>query len=389
MEDKKLSKVFLYAHGGSGNHGCEALVRSTIKLLNSADVTLISTRPDEDIKYGIDHICTIIKETNENFKKISLDFAKAYLALKVKNNPRPMEKLRYKDAFDHIKKGDIALSIGGDNYCYADVDKYIMMHEMLKKRGAKTVLWGCSIEPEIVSKKHISHDLARYDLIIARESITFESVRKINSNSILLPDPAFFLEMEKTVMPEKFAVGNTVGINLSPMIIDCENQNGVVWQNYVSLIDFILTKTDMNIAFFPHVVWKENDDRIPLSLLYQKYKKTERVCLVEDQTCSKLKYLISKCRFFVGARTHSTIAAYSTLIPSIVLGYSVKSVGIASDLFTPRNNYVVVTQQLSDSGALTRRFITLLENESKINERLNNKMTIYNKKRSDYQEIVL
>ena len=91
----------------------------------------------------------------------------------------------------------------------------------------------------------------------------------------------------------------------------------------------------------------------------------------------------------MGARTHSTIAAYSTLIPSIVLGYSVKSVGIASDLFTPRNNYVVVTQQLSDSGALTRRFITLLENESKINERLKNEMIIYNKKRSDYQEIVL
>ena len=31
-----------------------------------------------------------------------------------------MEKLRYKKSFDNIKRGDLALSIGGDNYCYDD-----------------------------------------------------------------------------------------------------------------------------------------------------------------------------------------------------------------------------------------------------------------------------
>ncbi len=45
-----------------------------------------------------------------------------------------------------FRKGDVALSIGGDNYCYADVQRYIMMHDMLLQRGAKTVLWGCSVE---------------------------------------------------------------------------------------------------------------------------------------------------------------------------------------------------------------------------------------------------
>ena len=43
-----------------------------------------------------------------------------------------------KKAFDHIRAGDIALSIGGDNYCYADVKRYTMMHDMLLQRGAKT-----------------------------------------------------------------------------------------------------------------------------------------------------------------------------------------------------------------------------------------------------------
>ena len=29
-----MSKIVLYSHGGSGNHGCEAIVRGTYKILN-------------------------------------------------------------------------------------------------------------------------------------------------------------------------------------------------------------------------------------------------------------------------------------------------------------------------------------------------------------------
>ena len=42
----------MYAHGGSGNHGCEAIVRSTLKILNDVNVKkeLFSTKPEEDQK---------------------------------------------------------------------------------------------------------------------------------------------------------------------------------------------------------------------------------------------------------------------------------------------------------------------------------------------------
>ena len=39
--------VRLYAHGGSGNHGCEAIVRTTVKMLESPAV-LATTAPEED-----------------------------------------------------------------------------------------------------------------------------------------------------------------------------------------------------------------------------------------------------------------------------------------------------------------------------------------------------
>ena len=46
----------LYSHGGSGNHGCEAIVRSTIKVLNENSVNVFSHNVDQDVKYGIDDI---------------------------------------------------------------------------------------------------------------------------------------------------------------------------------------------------------------------------------------------------------------------------------------------------------------------------------------------
>ena len=54
----------------------------------------------------------------------------------------------------------------------------------------------------------------------------------------------------------------------------------------------------------------------------------------------ELKGFIARCRFFVGARTHATIAAYSSCIPTFSVGYSIKAKGIAQDIFGTYKNYV-------------------------------------------------
>lgn len=363
-----MSHIYLYAHGGSGNHGCEAIVRSTVKILNRKDITLISSNPEEDFKYGLNELCEVIKDTSDEISKKDLDFLKAYIALKIKKDYIPMDKLQYKKAFSRVNKGDIALSIGGDNYCYADVEKYVMLHDILKAKGAKTVLWGCSVEPEIINRPEIAKDLARYDLITARESITYEAIKKVNPNTKLVQDPAFHLDIKETVLPDNFIEGNTVGINLSPMAIENEKVPGIAWANYVELIDYILDETDMNIALIPHVVWDSGDDRIPLQKLCEKYKETGRICMVEDCSCTELKYIISKCRFLVGARTHLTIAAYSTGVPTLVLGYSVKARGIARDLFGSEDEYVIPVQRLVKNNILKTLFEKILFKESEIKD---------------------
>ena len=48
IEGPRPSSILLYGHGGSANHGCEAIVRSTVDLVGGRGVPsrLVSMRPD-------------------------------------------------------------------------------------------------------------------------------------------------------------------------------------------------------------------------------------------------------------------------------------------------------------------------------------------------------
>lgn len=371
----------MYAHSGSGNHGCEAIVRSTLKILKDMEVekNLFSTRPEEDKKYGIYDLCTVTAEKTP-YSKRNLEFVKAYMSLKLKNNYIPMDKLEYRKALSKVYKGDIALSIGGDNYCYADYKRYTMLHDMFLERGAKTILWGCSVEPDLVNQPEIANDLKRYSLITARESISYNALKSVNPNTILVSDPAFVLDKQEIILPSQLENKEFVGINLSPMIVDNESNNGITVKNYEKLIEYILEHTNLSVILVPHVVWSFNDDRIPLKRLYDRYKESGRVVLLGDMACECIKGYIEKCRFFIGARTHSTIAAYSSCVPTLVVGYSVKAIGIARDLFGTEENYVIPVQKLHKEDEVLNHFKWLYDNEENIKEKLQTIMRDYKKK---------
>lgn len=132
----------------------------------------------------------------------------------------------------------------------------------------------------------------------------------------------------------------------------------------------IFKSTDCAVALIPHVVWKQNDDREILKLLYDKFKDTGRILFLNDHNCMELKGFIARCRMFIGARTHATIAAYSNSVPTLVLGYSVKSRGIARDIFGTEEHYVIPVRNISDANALANGFIWLLENEKSVRDHL-------------------
>lgn len=363
-------KIALYAHGGSANHGCEALVRSTIKVLGAGQnrFCILSEKPSEDFEYGLNELADIYS-TQTPIPSSGINSLLYKVRTKL-GGDRVYYQYLYKNLINPCKDTNLALAIGGDNYCYQGfLERFSVQNDMWARQHIPTALWGCSIDPERLSKSLVK-DLQQYSFITARESITYEALLSCGiSNAHLVPDTAFCLDAFEKPLPIGFQLHNTVGINISPLVIRQEREEGVILQNLEKLIDYILHETDMSIALIPHVIWKGNDDREPLGRLYQKYGNDERVVMIADHNAIVMKGFIKRCRFLIAARTHASIAGYSTGVPTLVIGYSVKSKGIATDLFGTHENYVVPIQSITEQDTLRASFAWLQSQENAIRMR--------------------
>lgn len=377
-----MSNIALYMHAGSGNHGCEAIVDSLVRMMPVDSFTLMTNSAEEDERYLPAEVKARTKITEEqHIAEHKAAHVLYYAYRKITGDQESFLRYRYK-ALTGAGKPELAVSIGGDNYCYPSMVKDLMLaNAMFEHQGTPTVLLGCSVEPELLQNGDpaLLEDLHRYRRVIARESISYEAIRAAMQKAygaeaadrvVLCPDPAFSLPTDESSLPEGFESGNTVGINLSPMVEDYAADPAAPLAGYAALIREILDTTNMKVALIPHVIWNRSNDRTPLRKLHEMFRESERVQLIEDMPAEQLKGIIANCRFFIGARTHATIAAYSTIIPTLVVGYSVKARGIARDLFGTEQNYVLPVQSLTNPQQLLDAWHWLLSQEDEIRYQL-------------------
>ena len=354
-----------YAHGGSDNHGCEAIVRGTCENLKG-DKILYSGNAKADCLYEVDNVAEVRPDAYKRYyHPVKWFVNKVYNTIFRKNS------LFY--LVDGKEKGTY-LSVGGDNYCYADlVEPVLKANSRIRMQGNQTILWGTSIESYILDNEQILKDISQYDYIFARESLTYEALvnHGLKRKTFLYPDPAFAMKPERFHLQETTFEKKTVGINISPMILKFEDSSNVIRKGYELIIQYLIENTDVNILLIPHVVKKNNDDREAIDFL-QKKLESKRIFTLEDMAASKIKYVISRCDFFVGARTHSTIAAYSSCVPTLVVGYSVKAQGIAKDIFGTTDNYVVDVRNLKDADKMLDAFRLLYLDRENIRKYLKN-----------------
>lgn len=386
MEHKDL---IMYAHGSAYNHGCEAIVRASTDLLSleRAKTILFSNNIKGDLDFGLDQLANILPVQETPVGHTSpLGYLYRIRAHLHKNHTqlyyRYFGQKQYQYLYGH---GDIALSIGGDNYCYESALTALEVRNYwLNKKGTKTILWGASLTEDLLSTEVID-DLNRYSLITVRERMSYDMLKAHNvaTEIVLAPDPAFALAIEDTPWPDGKEHNNVVGINTSHFVGQLSATTGSGVQNYVNLIKWVLNETDMEIALIPHVFFPEdpgNNDLLDIQKLMELLPKSDRIMVLTGKyNCCQLKSLISKCRFFVGARTHATIAAYSTGIPTLVVGYSTKSIGIARDLFGTDEGYVCSVQNMTDDHMLLTAFQKIYLRESELRQHLVSFMPEYRK----------
>lgn len=352
-----MKRVYLCGHTGSNNRGCEAIIRSTVNILRESgvnDCRLFSYNVEHDKRRKLDEIVPIspYKYSHKIIRGIYRYILK---------NPVKVHKDAYKRI---IKKGkpDCLVCVGGDTYCFAHPYGNYAINHTGQKYQISTILWGCSIDERILTNDTLKQDIQKYRHIVARESLTYDILKQCVTTEQTLwqaCDPAFHLESKETELPPVFATGDTVGINLSTYFIN-RNEGEMICRNVQTLISYLLEETNFNICFIPHVFSyeKKDQDIEVLNSMYEQYMDEPRIgFLNKDLSCTEIKYVISKCRFFIGARTHSVIAAYSTGVPALALSYSIKSLGIAKDIFGTNEGYVLSKASMEKSDCLKDTFV--------------------------------
>ena len=382
-----MKTINFYSNGNSNNHGCEAIYLSLMEILGNNKYVAYSENYDEDKKVLNDklNLVNISQEYNYSILE-NLIYKVSY---KLKKDDMLFYKYKYKGFKKNFNtRNEIFLSVGGDNYCYGCSEWLKVLNDIVKKNN-KIILTGCSLEPNSFDE-NMKNNLSIFDHIIARESITYEALESNGfSNISLIPDPAFVLP--KCEIDDandlSFFQKETIGINISPLILK-DDSNGIIKKNIDLLLEYIIKETNYNIALVPHVMIKGNNDLEAMKIYFEKYQNTGRIRIIKKDSACAIKGYISKCKIFVAARTHVSIAAYSTCVPTLVLGYSVKSRGIAKDIFGSYENYVLPINQINEETDVQKSFMYILNNYSKIKFILENTIPSYKEKCYQIKQII-
>ena len=377
-------KVILPSHLDAGNRGCEAIAKGTIQILDTAEKILLishNIQLDSCMNYSNSKIIDI-------YKHPFVDKVINKLQSKVLRKTKGL-RYKYAEVFKQYRSGDVILSTGGDLFCYQDNLESISLVDDLTECKIPVILWGCSIGEENLTPRKMEV-LKKFSAITVRESLT-ESVLKEKlglKNVYRYPDPAFVLKPEACALPDYFDK-NVIGINLSNFVGANVDFDTMVGKNLLELFHTILRTTDMDIVLIPHVFWEGQDDRIVCSAFYERFRDTGRVFLLDTEKMNycQIRYAISKCRFFIGARTHAMISAYSTCVPALALGYSIKSIGIAKDLGLSKE-LVADYRTLASVDAFSSAFTYLLSHETEIKNHMQTVMPAYIQKAYEMKKVV-
>lgn len=364
-----MTRFYLSGQNTFANRGCEAIVRSTVKLLQAqlGDVEVLV--PSNDIERDNKQW----PEANKNGVRFIQDYNPFYTRywvhlqrlpvplLKQAGWPFPMPTALKK----HIASVDAVLAIGGDNYSldYRIPSLWMGIDKLAMDMNKPVIIWGASVgpfekEPMFLPAiiKHLSH----MKKVAVRETVSYQYLtKKLGlTNVIQMADPAFTLSKQQVEYEsfwprvEKTEEG-VLGLNISPLIEKYKKSGQDLRKETSDFIRYVVQEKKMGVLLIPHVTPLDgsidnNDAHYMNTILENVSDLNDSVKMMPHQlNASQIKYIISKLRFFIGARTHATIAALSSGVPTVSIAYSVKAIGINKDIFG-NENPILKTPNLSN-----------------------------------------
>lgn len=390
-----MEKNPLFILAGNGpyeNRGCEAIVRGTVKILNDyytdpKFLCISHFRNDEQFKkQNIEEFDKAIIHKKTNLPKKILTPGGLYQKLQEIINPTAYKNYMYNEMLPYIGEAQAVLSVGGDNYSLDyGIPKYFTdLDDIVLKKKKRMIIWGASIGPfSKIPKyeKYMINHLKNIDAIFVRESATFEYLKEkgINNNVFMSADPAFLMDSIEPNKENKPKIeAGAIGINLSPLMSDYVTNGDLnEWTEIsVELILRINKYTSRKIYLIPHVTSPHinENDYFFLKNVSLKANHQENICVLLSPryNAAEIKWIISQMKIFIGARTHSTIAALSSCIPTLSLAYSMKAKGINRDIFG--DEFYCLNPNELKSDMILERIQYMIENSSSIENYLHIKI---------------
>ena len=330
----------------NGNRGCVALSLSTLyiidKILNGRNIPHAFYLPQSGYDKKEEHT---IKAGKVNLKFISLmDITPLSIKQQIKNIAKYKEYQATKEAY---QEADFILDIGqGDSF--ADIygkrrfDWIFSQYRLGMKYKKPYCILPQTIGPfkDASIRTQACKGISYAKCVMARDKQSYDYVKELLPDKSVteIIDVAFFMPFNRKEFNKDFI---HVGLNVSALLwhggYTRDNQFGlnVDYPSVIrSIIDYFLKRANVKVHLIPHVVsgerHVENDYAVSYDL-FEEYNHPNLILSPLFLDPISAKSYIAGMDFFMGARMHSTIAAFSSEVPVVPMAYSRKFNGLFTD----------------------------------------------------------
>lgn len=263
------------------------------------------------------------------------------------------------------------------HYSSVQSTKRFLLARLLAKNGVKVIVMGASFNNNInpFVKRELKKANNKNFVLNARDLKSHERVSKLYGNAKLTMDVAFLLKPSKPANYTEFINfennGDFISININPIHYGIYGDALIDYTK--AFIDFILTKTKINILLVPHDVrtntFGKHSDYSLLELIKNEYDNSDRVFFynkIDFINARNLKYVAYNSLFVITGRMHFAIASLSNRVPVIVMAYQGKFEGMLKAIYSEPERYILKNDSLDLEELITKSLsiISNIENEN-------------------------
>ncbi|MEQ8237611.1 MAG: polysaccharide pyruvyl transferase family protein, partial [Cyclobacteriaceae bacterium] len=220
--------------------------------------------------------------------------------------------------------------------------------------------------------------LKKLEKVYVRDDKAFPFLKKNNISFEKYVDLAVY--MSNKPVEYNLPKGEIIGININGLMYlsRYKSLKGQfdAYKNFVNKMIQSFIDLNHTVLLIPHTYNADDpileDDLSAIIQISNDFNSNKVIYVERNMDAQELKYLISKCSFFVGSRMHSCIAALSSQVPTVGVAYSYKFEGTFANFGMA--SHVLNMAGIREEEAIVNldKILSLYHNRSETREILKN-----------------